>query len=313
MNFEYQKLYENLIINKCKVTIIDYSPNSKAYKYYPFSHYPSVTALDELTNLIIDNVVFYAFTEDEIVSLNKNIGLLEDLRMAAKYAFSERLPKRKNPNSDGTVGEVLLDLLLQAFEPTSQKLVARAKHTELGKRTTEITGYDALYFTQENNKLYLWLGQAKAGTETYCKSSILDDLNTKFGEDYFSNTLFYIADKCDSNELADLLTEINRICFQAQKNKWDSDTKLKQLLDFLKSRDVKIKIPCLLAYSKDIYSSGKLTENIIKVSNEIINSFDNQSFSINFDLPYEIRFYIFPIKDISYIRSKIVEFKKEVV
>lgn len=313
MNSEYKKLYEEQISNKCRMIIIEYSPQCKTYKYYPFSHSQSVAALDELMNLIIDNVVFYAFLEDEIIRLDKEIGLLEDLRLAAKYAFSQRLPKRNNPNSDGTLGEVLLDLLLQVYEPSSKKLVARAKYIEVGKRSNEITGYDALYFTQNNGKVFLWFGQAKAGKKQYCKDGIIKDLNTTFDADYFSDTLFYIADKCDSNELSELLTAINRICFQAQKNKWNKEIKLKHLSNLLKDKGVQVRIPCLLAFSKDIYSSGKLTENINNVTNKKIKKFDNQSFSINFDLPYEILFYIFPIKDISYIRSKIVEFKKEVV
>ena len=40
-------------------------------------------------------MIFYAFSENEILRLNDDIDLLEDLRAAAKYAYIERLPKRE--------------------------------------------------------------------------------------------------------------------------------------------------------------------------------------------------------------------------
>jgi len=41
--------------------------------------------------------------------------------------------------------------------------------------------------------------------------------------------------------------------------------------------------------------------------------FDETDFKINLDLPCEIRFYIFPIKDVSYVRKMFINLKKETV
>ncbi|HPK17210.1 MAG TPA: hypothetical protein PKW41_14545, partial [Clostridia bacterium] len=84
-----------------------------------------------------------------------------------------------------------------SYEPNSEKLIARAKHTEVGKKS-EITGYDALYFTKNSNAITLWLGQAKAGGQNYCRKGIKDDLNSKFSSTYFSDTAFYIATRTTS-------------------------------------------------------------------------------------------------------------------
>lgn len=43
-------------------------------------------------------MIFYAFSENEILRLNDDIDLLEDLRAAAKYAYIERLLKEKKQN-----------------------------------------------------------------------------------------------------------------------------------------------------------------------------------------------------------------------
>lgn len=309
----YRDLYNELIGNKIAAVIIDYKSHNKTFTYLPFSHYSSDTALDDLYDLLIDNTVFYTFSEKELLSLHEDIGLLDDLRDAAKYSFSQFLPKRTNPNTDGTIGEVLLDLLIQGYQPDAQKLIARAKFTEMDKKS-EITGYDALYFTKQDGQIQLWLGQAKAGKEDYCKRDIKKDLNTKFTTDYFASTAFYIASRSDSVDLSCIVTELNKICLQAQKSKWAKEQKVDALFASLSKHKVTVKIPCLLAYTKDVYSdSALLQQKINDCAAEICSSLDTETYSIGLKLPYDIVFYIFPIKDVSYIRDRIATFKKEVV
>ena len=302
-----------MITDKANAIIVEYSCHSQNFVYKPFSHQTNNSSLDDLYDLVIDNTVFYAFDENEILSLHTNIGILDDLQSAAKYAFAERLPKRTNADSDGTLGEVLLDLLIQAYEPCSQKLIARAKHTEVGKKS-EITGYDALYFTKNNENVTLWFGQAKAGGQDYCKGDIKKDLNSKFSATYFADTAFYISTRTSSKELLDIVNEINRLCFIAQRDKYSKDKKAEELFDILKKHNVGIKIPCLLAYTKDIYSDATLLQQEIENCTKYMCSyFDANTYSIGIPLAYDIVFYVFPIKDVPYIRERIVAIKKEVV
>lgn len=313
MGKTYEELYDKLIGEKFRASIIKYDPQSKRYKYCGYSHKVEENALDNLSEMIINDMVFYAFTEKEIVKLNDNIQILSDLRSAAKYAYVERLPKRLNSKSDGTMGEVLLDIFIQLSSTNTKKLVARAKHTEMNSRK-EITGYDALYFTIEGNEKYLWLGQAKAGQKKYCKKSIVEDLQVKYKKEYFADTAFYIADKNEAKELENLLEEINKICFFAQIKKWNSTQKIDELVDVLVNNNVKLRIPCLISYTQDIYNDkDKLEQFIIAEMNDIISEFDIKVFPIDIGLDYEIIFYILPVKNVDYIRDKIVDLKKEVV
>ena len=172
---EYRILYDTHIVQKAKLLIVKYNEQKHKYEYRPYSHTTKYDALDNLSDLIIDNMIFYAFSEDEIVNLHKLNGILDNLKIAAKYAYLQRLPKRKNANTDGTPGEVLLDILIQVFEPLSQKLIARAKYQQLGDNN-EIKGYDSLYFTKDDSNISLWLGQVKTGTFKYCKASIISDV-----------------------------------------------------------------------------------------------------------------------------------------
>lgn len=313
MNRNYKQLYNDLIGEKFRSIIISYNPQSGQYTYCGYSHKVEDNALDSLSQMIIDDLVFYAFSENEVLKLNTDMKILDDLRTAAKYAYVERLPKRTNPKTDGTLGEVLLDIFIQLESANSKKLIARAKHSEVNN-AKEITGYDALYFTLKDDEICLWLGQAKAGGKTYCKSSITKDLQEKYQKEYFANTVFYVADKNEAEELNELLRKINRICFDAQVESWDSNKKIDRLIEILGDANVKIKIPCLITYTQDIYGDkDKLKSYIEQEVAGIIHAFDKMEFQIDIELNYEIVFYILPVKDLDYIRDQIIDLKKETV
>lgn len=311
MNESYKKIYYDLIGEQFNKVIIRYNPIEKKYKYCGFSHHVNENALEDLANLIIDDLVFYTFNEEEVLNLDKCHGMLEDLRIAAKYAYKQRLPKRKNDKTDGTMGEVLLDIFIQLETHDTQKLIARAKFTDMNNKQ-EIKGYDALYFTKSSDGICLWLGQAKAGKKKYCTNSIADDLKTKYNKKYFSDTILYIADKKDTSELDDILSAINGICFKSMKCGWDEKRKVHEILTVLNDRNVKIKIPCLIIYSKDIYSDEKvLGEYINKEIQDTLEYFDEMTLDIELNMTFEVIFYILPVKDVDYIRQKIIEMKKE--
>lgn len=309
---EYRALYEKYIVDKTKVVILRYDPIKYRYEYKPYSHTVSDDAIDKLAELIINNMVFYAFSEDEIVEQSKKFGLLDDLLAAARYAYEQRLPKRENADTDGTVGEVLLDILIQVFEPVSQKLIARAKYKQQGDNS-EIKGYDALYFTKSDEEISLWLGQVKTGTCSYCKSGIVDDLNNKYVLNYFCDAVFYIADKAEkANKLRELLDEANKICFESKRLNYDDQTKKGSLIQLLKNRNIKLKIPCLLAYTENIYADSRnLNCKIDECVKSMVDLFDKTDFDIIKDLEYEIFFLIFPVSDVKELREKIVKFKKQ--
>lgn len=311
MNESYKRIYYDLIGEQFKKVIMCYNPIEKKYKYCGFSHHVNENALEDLANLIIDDLVFYAFNEEEVLNLDKCHDMLEDLRIAAKYAYKQRLPKRKNDKSDGTMGEVLLDIFIQLETHDTQKLIARAKYTEMNSKQ-EIKGYDALYFTKNSDGICLWLGQAKAGKKKYCTDSIADDLKSKYNKKYFSDTVLYIADKKDTSELDDILNAINGICFESMKCGWDEDRKAQEILTELNRWNVKIKIPCLITYSKDIYSDEKALEKYIKKEiTDTLKCFEEITLDIELNMTSEVVFYILPVKDVDYIRKKIIEMKEE--
>lgn len=313
MDNEYKKLYDSLIVDKMNSVIIRYSPERHNFVYQGYHHKAETNALKDVTNLVIDDIVFYAFSEKEIVARHNEIGLLDDLRSAAKYAYANRLPQRENADSDGLLGEVLLDLFIQTYSSEAKKLVVRAKHTEIGSKK-EITGYDALYFIKDSQEVFLWLGQAKAGTKSYCKTDIGKDLLSKYKKEYFAKTAFYLADRKDTEELDELLKCVNKVCLDSIIHKWTDDEKIKELFKVLRENNVKIKIPCLVTYTKDMYKDkGLLKQKLEQEISEFINHFDLKKFNIEIDLEWEVLFWIFPIEDVNFVRNELVKLKKEVV
>ena len=82
----------------------------------------------------------------------------------------------------------------------------------------------------------------------------------------------------------------------------------------MKAKQVKIKIPCLITYSQNIYSDkAKLKEYVEHEVKGVLDEFDSQIFPIEIETSYEIVFYIIPVEDVDYIRDKIIELKKEAI
>lgn len=102
----------------------------------------------ELVGLIRDAVPFFALTEDEIATIDKS-----DWNKNSFTRISDA-----NRKSKGDYGEILLFLILSIFYDVP-KFVTKAR---LRSTTREqIKGFDCAHFSISNDKVTLWLGEAK--------------------------------------------------------------------------------------------------------------------------------------------------------
>lgn len=298
---EYSDIFDKEIIQKSKGTIFSFSPLDDKYTYKPYSHDISRDAVEKLGELMRHNLFFYAFGEDEVVDYYKQ-GKLSSIEQAAKYAYKSRLPHR-DANQDGLPGEVLLDLLVQLYNPTAYKLVVRTIFRQ--DDNCEIKGYDLTCFSKDESGISLWLGQAKLGEKAYCKNGINTDLLKKYVSEYLAKQLYFVSDKRvqiteDAKTILEVIESLNiRTIYD------DDDTRAKELVSFLNEREIKIKIPCLLAYEEDsVYEdSSKLYDRITEEVEELRDFFNNQSYAFTGFSP-EIVFYVFPIQSIKRLRDK---------
>lgn len=298
---EYNKIFNKEILQKSKGIIFSYSPITDTYTYNSYSHGVSDTAVEDLGELMRHNLFFYAFGEEEVVAYYKK-DRFSSMQQAARYSYQQRLPKRADIN-DGLPSEVLLDLLVQIYNPSAYKLAVRTLFRQ--DDNNEIKGYDLTYFTKDEAGISLWLGQAKLGEKSYCKSSIHKDLLEKFKKEYLAKQLFFICDKRigitdDAKSILEAIEEINIVM-----NGIDENSRADKLFDCFKKYHINIKIPCLLAYGKNsVYSDIKTIYNKIESEvNSIKQYYSKHTYTFDGFTP-DIVFYIFPIESIKRLRDK---------
>lgn len=298
---EYDKIFNKEILQKSKGIIFSYSPITDTYTYNSYSHGVSDTAVEDLGELMRHNLFFYAFGEEEVVAYYKK-DRFSSMQQAARYSYQQRLPKRADIN-DGLPSEVLLDLLIQIYNPSAYKLAVRTLFRQ--DDNNEIKGYDLTYFTKDESGISLWLGQAKLGEKSYCKSSIHKDLLEKFKKEYLAKQLFFICDKRigitdDAKSILEAIEEINIVM-----NGIDENSRADKLFDCFKKYHINIKIPCLLAYGKNsVYSDIKTIYNKIESEvNSIKQYYSKHTYTFDGFTP-DIVFYIFPIESIKRLRDK---------
>ena len=285
---KYHEIYDDLITKKSKGIIFSYDPLLRKFQYRPFSHGTEKNSLQLLCGLMRQDLVFYCYGEDEVIDHYKR-GRLVDLERAAQYVYGQRLPHRK-PKMDGLLSEVLLDMLIQIYEPNATKLAIRTLFRQ--HDNNEIKGYDLTYLTKCNGKYTLWLGQAKLGKRGYCR-------------EYFSEQLYFVSDKPqnvtqDSKDLLELIDELN-FCM----GKTSTSERAQALIKLMEDTNVSLKIPCLLAYEyADLYEKPELLYQRLCEEIDSLSSFYSEKNYESLVLHPEIVFYIFPIISLDEIRSE---------
>lgn len=298
---EYKKIYSEEIVSACKGVIFRYSPVKNKYDFCPFSHGVGVEAVEKLAELMRKNLLFYCYGEEEIVS-DYARSKFSTLEQAAKYAFKHRLPDRAHTN-DGLPSEVLLDLLIQITEPMAYKLAVRPIFRQ--DDNNEIKGYDLTYFSILNNEVSLWLGQAKMGAKDYCKGSINEDLLKKFKTTYLTRQMFFVCDK--PAELTEEAKRLVRVINDIDIATLDENPvqRATALLRCFNDNNIKIRIPCLLAYGEGlVYENSAAVFTMIEQETESIQKYYLRHKYKFEGFEPEILFYIFPIQDLERIRNK---------
>ncbi len=298
---EYNDIFEREIIQQSRAIIFSFSPLNDQHTYQPYSHAISSDAVEKLAELMRHNLLFYSFGEDEVVAYYEK-DAFSSLEQAAKYAYKSRLPNR-DPKQDGLPSEVLLDLLVQIYNPKAYKLAVRTIFRQADNN--EIKGYDLTYFTKDSSGISLWLGQAKLGGKSYCKNGIDKDLMEKYVASYLSKQLFFVCDKrihisSDANDILEAIEDLN-----IRSIADDATLRAQQLINLLNMLGIQIKIPCLLAYEGNgIYQDPlKLYGRVMSETEDLKSFFNGRPYSFTGFSP-EIIFYVFPIESIERLRDK---------
>ena len=277
----YHKIFDKEILQKSRGVIFSFSPLQDQFIYQPYSHNISADSVEKLGELMRHNLFFYSYGEEEVVQHYEK-DHFSSLEQAAKYAYINRLPKRAGI-TDGLPSEVLLDLLVQLYNPQACKLAVRTILRQ--NDNNEIKGYDLTYFSKDETGVSLWLGQAKLGGKAYCKTDINKDLLEKFTAEYLSKQIFFVCEKRVS------LTDDTKAILEA--------------IEEINIRSIRIKTPCLLAYGEEtVYKDARaLCQMIDRETDSIRDYFNAHTYAFQGFSP-EIVFYVFPIESIERLRDK---------
>lgn len=301
VHMNYNDIFGKEIIQQSKGVIFSFSPLNEKHVFQPYSHSISDDAVEKLGELMRHNLIFYSFGEDEVVEAYEN-NKFSSLEQAAKYAYKNRLPHR-DPKQDGLPGEVLLDLLVQIYNPNAYKLAVRTIFRQ--DDNNEIKGYDLTYFTKDSTGISLWLGQAKLGDKDYCKKGINKDLIEKYTKEYLAKQLYFVCDKrmAITDDAKSILEVIDKLNVRTIDD--NDDARAKALIELLNCLGVAIRIPCLLAYDESsVYSDAShIFERLQAEVKAIKNHFCSHLYSFAGFSP-EIVFYVFPIESVDRLRNK---------
>ena len=158
------EIFKTVIGERLKPLIIKYTPYMDSFETHPFRHSFDADFEKNFSDLLYDNIVFYAYEKDEIEKEYEK-RRLTNLKVASKVAY-ERIPKTER-KADGLMGELTLDCFIKWFFPDIEFLFSRAKYTEriphkekeAKNNRQEIKGYDSLVFSLENGMKVFWVGQ----------------------------------------------------------------------------------------------------------------------------------------------------------
>lgn len=277
----YHEIFDKEILQKSRGVIFSFSPLQDQFIYQPYSHNISADSVEKLGELMRHNLFFYSYGEEEVVQHYEK-DHFSSLEQAAKYAYINRLPKRADI-TDGLPSEVLLDLLVQLYNPQACKLAVRTILRQ--NDNNEIKGYDLTYFSKDETGVSLWLGQAKLGGKAYCKTDINKDLLEKFTAEYLSKQIFFVCEKRVSltDDTKAILEAIEEINIRSMED--DATLRGKKLLDYFKSEGIRIKIPCLLAYGEEtVYKDARaLCQMIDRETDSIRDYFNAHTYAKRFD------------------------------
>ncbi|MEC1392610.1 hypothetical protein P9D26_04540 [Bacillus velezensis] len=305
----YQSIFNEILgdsIRDIHIIGYDYSKENvnKNHNYTPYYHSLDDNSSFLLGSFLRKHIVFSSYSEKEIIN-KYNKGQFDQLEKLVQITKRNRLPKREG-STNGLYSEVLLDLILNLKYPDIYKACVRTLHRQRTDNQ-EIKGFDSTHLLIQETKLeqivYLILGQAKLGSKSYCLGSIKEDINkTTFFYTY--DELFFISDKVSALEepVQNILNDLNEFFFDIESD--DDLIKKEKVNKYFSENNIKLTIPCLIAYDKpSVYQSKDMViANLEREIDSVIKNLDSCNSEEN-GLNLTIIFILFPIKEIKKLRE----------
>lgn len=239
---------------------------------------------DELVRIIRESVIHFALTKQEIRKYKHD----DDFGEMQRKAW-ERISKAHR-NSKGDYGELLLFIILSIFYP-SEKFVTKVRLRSSTK--DQIKGFDCAHFSIEDEKVILWLGEAKfhqkfSGAVTDAIKSIHEHCKV----DYLRDEISILASNIEIND------------------NFPGFDKIDEILNGGVTLDkIKIRIPVLLTYDCNVVPKHTDIQDALFVEEmgtqflEKYKKLDTHELTLNPNI--EVTFIVIPFESVANIKTEL--------
>lgn len=247
----------------------------------------------DLAKVIYNGIVEFAVNEYEID--------YDNLALEQRKAILRRM--RYNPSASTTTkikygfyGEILIDLILRCFLKTNVILARGYLYSPI--ENSEIKGFDAFHLIENNEKLDLWVGEAKFYIDFKKPiTDVLDKLKISLSDEYVHKNLLALIDWQDR-----FTTSSNRL--KIILDMWEENPEI-NLAQQMKDHQIRLTYPVLVAYQKT--ESHGFYESVSKCVEHIAVEFNRLSIRIPASFEYRLFFIFLPLSEVKKIKESVVE------
>lgn len=292
MREQLKQAMKNAICFECKLPHLDSGVGKACLSTHDDICLKNIDSQD-IAKVIYNGIVEFAVNEYEIdydnLEKEQRKVILRRMRYNSEASTTAKIRY-------GFYGEVLLDLILRCFLDTKVILARGYLYSPI--ENSEVKGFDAFHLIENNDRLNLWLGEAKFYV-AYKKpiSDVLEKLKTSLSDKYVHTNLLALIDWQDrfttsSNRLKNIL------------DLWEENPEI-NLAQQMTAHNIRLTYPIFIAYEKT--SSNSFHESIGKCIDHISTEFNRLKVQIPASFDYRLFFIFLPLSQVKQIKETVVK------
>lgn len=245
----------------------------------------------ELSKIIYNGLVEYALNEYELDYQNLELEQMKVLARRIKYnPDATDLTKSKY----GFYGEILLDLILRTFLDTKVLLARGYLYSPL--EDAEVKGFDAFHLLEYDNRVELWLGEAKFYQNyTQPVKDVLEKISYALSDRYVNKNFLAIMDY--KNMFSHSNSRLANIFLR-----WEQNPKI-NIAEEIANENMIISYPIMIAYQAE--DNGTYENDIKKCIEYIETQINKISIHIVPSFQYKIFFVFLPVDDVKAVKERV--------
>lgn len=248
---------------------------------------------EDLAKVIYNGIVEFAVNEYEIDYDNLAIEQRKVILRRIRYNSSASMTTKIRY---GFYGEVLMDLILRCFLKTNVILARGYLYSPI--ENSEVKGFDAFHLVENEDKLDLWLGEAKFYVDFKKPiTDVLEKLKISLSDEYVHTNLLALIDWQDR-----FTTSSTRL--KTILDMWEENPEINLAQQMLEHK-IRLTYPVFIAYQKT--QSNEFHESVNKCITHIEEEFRRLNTKIHASFEYRLFFIFLPLSEVKKIKESVVK------